>query len=133
MGISEYLFEDCKKKKLPLVNFIAILWDSLIDSSITEQQVLYVIYTDPETFKPTMTFFEVAAPSDSQDVSGLKQTIFATFRKLLLESVLKKIVFLLVDGASVNCGKDSGLISKFQGIFLEFVCFTFQLSTRADN
>ena len=49
-----------------------------------------------------MKFFEVVAPSDSQDAPGLKQAIFATFTKNMLELVLNKIVFLVFSGASVN-------------------------------
>ena len=109
-GISEYLFEENVKKKLHLVNFIAILCDGSTDNSVIEQEVLYVIFTDPETFKPTMKFFEFVAPTDSQDPPGLKNAIFATFHKHSLESVLSKIVFLSSDGASVNSGKDSGQI-----------------------
>ena len=78
-GISEYLFEKNVKKKLHLVNFIAIFCDGSTDNSIIEQEVWYVIFTDPETSKPTMKFFEVVAPADSQDVPGLKSAIFATF------------------------------------------------------
>ena len=52
------------------------------------------MHTDPETFKPTVKFFEVAAPSYNQDAPGLKQVIFTIFRKNMLELVLKKIVFL---------------------------------------
>ena len=48
-GISEYLFEENVKKKLHLVNFIAILCDGSTDNSVIEQEVLYVIFTDPET------------------------------------------------------------------------------------
>ena len=55
--ISEYLLEEGVKKKLHLAHFIAILSDGSTDSSITQQVVLYVISTDPETFKPTMKFF----------------------------------------------------------------------------
>ena len=36
-------------------------------------------FSVPETFKPTMKFFEVDAPADSQDAPGLKNVIFATF------------------------------------------------------
>ena len=68
------------KKKLRVAHFIAILCDGSTDNSITQQAVLYVIYCDPETFKPTMKFFEVAAPSYNQDAPGLKQVIFAIFR-----------------------------------------------------
>ena len=79
------MLEDSGKKELPLVNFIAILCDGLTENSITEQQVLYVTYTDPETLKPAMKFFEVVAPSDSQDAPDLKQAIFAKIRKHSLE------------------------------------------------
>ena len=74
--ISEYLFEENVKKKLHLVNFIAILCDGSTDNSVIEQEVLYVIFTDPETFKPTMRFFKVFAPADSQDAPGLKKRYF---------------------------------------------------------
>ena len=83
-GISEYLFEENVKKKLHLVNFIAILCDGSTDNSVIEQEVLYVIFTDPETFKPTMKFFEVVPPADSQDVPGLKKAIFQHFINTLL-------------------------------------------------
>ena len=129
-GISEYLFEENVKKKLHLVNFIAILCDGSTDNSVIEQEVLYVIFTDPETFKPTMKFFEFVAPTDSQDPPGLKNTIFATFHKHSLESVLSKIVFLSSDGASVNSSKDSGLIRLLQEDFpwISFIwCFSHRL------
>ena len=125
-GISKYLFEENVKKKFHLVNFIAILCDGSTDNSIIELEVLYVIFTDPETFKPTMKFFEVIARADSQDAPGLKNAIFATFHKHSLESVLSKIVFLSSDGASVNSSKDSELIRLLQEDFpwISFIwCF----------
>ena len=74
-----------------------------------------------------MKFFEVVAPADSQDAPGLKNAIFATFHKHSPESFLSKIVFLSSDGASVNSGKDSGLIRLLQEDFpwISFIwCFT---------
>ena len=38
-----------------------------------------MIFADPETFKPTLAFFEVIAPPDSQDAPGLKQSIIDVF------------------------------------------------------
>ena len=116
-GISEYLFEKNLKKKLHLVNFITIFCDESTDNSIIEQEVWYVIFTNPETFKPAMKFFEVVAPTDSQDAPGLKTAIFAIFHKHSLESVLGKIVFLSSNGASVNSSKDSGPIRLLQEDF----------------
>ena len=102
-GISQYLFEENVTKKLHLVNFIVPLCDESTDNSVIEQEALYLIFTDLETFKPTIKFFEVIAPADSQDAPGLKNAIFATFHKHSLESVLSKI-------ASENSSKDSRLI-----------------------
>lgn len=122
------------EEKLHLAHFIAILCDASTGNSITQQVVLYVVCTDPETFKPTMKFFEVVAPSYNEDAPGLKHAIFAIFRKNMLELVLKKIVFLASDGASVNCGKDSQLIRLIAGgFFLDFFYLMFQSSTKVDT
>ena len=88
-----------KLLKLELVNFTAVLCDGSTDNSVTEQEVLYVIFVDPETFKPTIKFLEVVTPSDSQDPPGLNDAITATFKKHSLEFVLERMVFLGSDGA----------------------------------
>ena len=66
-GISKYLFEENIKEKIHLVNFIAILYDESTDSIVIEQEVLHVIFANPEKFKQTLKFFEVIAPADSQN------------------------------------------------------------------
>ena len=76
-------FEKNVKKKLHLVNFITIFCDESTDNSIIEQEVWYVIFTNPETFKPAMKFFEVVAPADSQDAPGLKNPILQHFINIL--------------------------------------------------
>ena len=58
ISFSKYLLEEGVKKKLYLAHFFAILSDGSTDSSITQQVVLYVIYIDPETFKPIVKSFE---------------------------------------------------------------------------
>ena len=112
--ISEYFFEENVKKKLTIVNFLGVLCDGSTDKSVMEQEVVYVAFADPETGKPTLAFFEVVAPSESQDVPGLKKVIVKIFNRNCLESVIEKIVFLASDGESVNCGKHSVLIKLFQ-------------------
>ena len=129
-GISEYLFEEDIATKLKSVNFLAILCDGSTDKSITEQEVVYDIFADPETCKPTMKFFQVISTADSQDAPGLKQGIIDTFKNFSLECVLEKIVFLSSDGASVNCGKHYGLIRLFQEEYpwMSFIwCFSHRL------
>ena len=112
--ISEYFFEQNVKKKLTMVNFLAVLCDGSTDKSSMKQEVVYVTFADPETGNPTLTFLEVAAPSESQDAPGLKKAIIDTFKRNSLKSAIEKIVFLSSDGASVNCGKHSGFIELFQ-------------------
>ena len=129
-GISEYLFDETIKKKLELVKFIAVLCNGLTDNSVTKEEVLYVILVDPETFKPIIKFLEVVMPSCGQEAPRLKDAIRATLKKHSLESVLEKMIFLGSDGASVNSGRNSGLIRQFQEElpWLSFIwCFSYQL------
>ena len=53
--------------------------DGSTDQGITEQEVVYVIFTDSETNLPVLKFFHIIAPSASihlhQDAPGLKQAI----------------------------------------------------------
>ena len=67
------------KKKLTMVNFLAVLCNRSTDKSVTEQEVVYVAFADPETGKATLAFFEVVATSESQDAPGLKKAIIKTF------------------------------------------------------
>ena len=60
----------------------------------------------------------------------LKKAIIDTFKGNFLESVIEKIVFLSSNGASVNCGKHSGLIKLFQEDYSWvsfFWCFSHRL------
>ena len=77
--ISEYFFEENVKKKLTMVNFLAVLCNRSTDKSVTEQEVVYVAFADAETGKATLAFFEVVATSESKDAPGLKKAIIKTF------------------------------------------------------
>ena len=114
IDIAEYFFQEDVKKKIKVVNFIAILCDGSTNKGMTEQEVIYVIYVDPDINMPVMNFFEIAAPENSQDAPGLKETIISPFSRHGLDSALKKMVFLSSDGASVNSGSNYGLIRLFQ-------------------
>ena len=71
------------------------------DISVTEQEVVFVSYRDPVILHPTLKFFNVVVPKDSQDAAGLKETIKDPFKKHNLEYVLNKTVFLSSDVESV--------------------------------
>ena len=112
-NISELFFQHDLYEKLLQVNFIMILCDGTTDTSITEQEVIYVFFIDPDTMKPTLSFFECLRLEDSQDANGILDPIKAAFEKYNLLSLLEKLMFLSSDGASVNSGKKSGLESLF--------------------
>ena len=90
-------FEKNIKSNLALVNFLALLRDGSTDKSITEQEVVYVIFTDPETHLPVLKFFHIIVPSVSQDAPGLKQAITDSFNENSLESALGKMVLFQKD------------------------------------
>ena len=78
------------KSKLLHANFVSVLCDRSTDSSVTEKEVIYVIYVDPETFVPTCSSFALKEPI-SQDASGIKQAIQDCFRKRGLSDKVKKL------------------------------------------
>ena len=108
-NISELLFQRDLYEKLLRVNFIVIFCDGTTDTSITEQEVIYIFFIDPDTMKPTLSFFECLRLEDSQDANGIFDAIKAAFEKHNLSSLLEKLIFLSSDGASVNSGKNQGL------------------------
>ena len=106
INIAEYFFQEDVKKKIEVVYFITYLRDGSTDKSITEQEVIYVIYVDPDTYLPVMNFFEIAAPENSQDATGLKKLFILAFSRHGLDSALKKTFFMSSDGAIRLLQKD---------------------------
>ena len=131
MSIASYLFDEDIRKKLLRVNFIAILIDGTTDRAVKEQEVLYVVFVDPDSHKPTLGYFECLELSDlDQTADGMMEAIKRSFKHNNLENLWKKIIYLSADGASVNSGKDSGLIAKLQeeNEWILFVwCFSHRL------
>ena len=80
-GIAKYFFEENIKSRLVPLTFLAVLCDGSTVKSITEQEVVYVIFTDRETHLPVLRFFHIIVPSVSQDAPGLKQAITDSFRR----------------------------------------------------
>ena len=106
-AISEFFFqEDILEILLPL-NFIAILCDETTDTSMTEQEVVYVFFYNPDTIEPTLTFFEGLGLESGQDVNGILDAIKIVFENFSLSSLLDKVVFLSSDEAYLNSGKKS--------------------------
>ena len=104
--IAHYLFDDGVIEKLKKVNFIGILCDGSTDKSITEQEVIYVTYRDPDTLMPCLKFFQVAAAKEGQGAGGLKKSIKQAFIDNKLLSVLNKKNFLVLMVLRLIAGKN---------------------------
>ena len=88
--------------------------DGTTDASITEQEVVYVFFVDPDTMEPTLTFSKCLGLADIQHANSIFEAIMKAFEKRDLLALLDKLIFLSSDGASVNSTKKSGLISLFR-------------------
>ena len=128
---SDYLFNKDVKNELLGTNFIAVLNDGTTDPAIAEQEVIYVTFLDPDNFEPRLTFSTVAKLNESQDAQGLKRALFKSFEDHNIEGILDKIVFLVSDGASVNSGLKSGIITLLKQDF-EWVSFIWYFSNRLE-
>lgn len=134
-SIADYFFDNEIGRKLKLVNFVGVLCDGSTDKSIMEQEAIYVTFVDPDTLLPVLKFFNVVVP-ESQDAVGIKNAIISCFEQHGLADVIEKIVFIGSDGASVNCGKNSGLVKQFQDEFpyISFVwCFSHRLERSLED
>ena len=121
LNISNFLFDKFVREKFSRVNFFAILCDRSTDHSITEQEVVYVAYADPDSFQPCLKFLHLALPKDSQDAHGLKECILSAFKDHGMKDLIPKMVFLASDGASVNSKKKNQASSgHFKKIFPGF-------------
>ena len=89
-SIASYLFDMDVRKKLTRVNFVAILIDGTTDRAVKEQEVLYVMYVDPDTHKPTLSYLEVMEMDEfSLTAVGMLDAIKASFEKHDLSPPIK--------------------------------------------
>ena len=131
-SISSYLFDIDVRDKLKRVNFVAILVDGTTDRAVKEQEVLYVMYVDPDTHTPSLSYFEVMEIDEfDQTAPGMLSAIKSAFSRNNLSNLWDKLIYLSSDGASVNCGKDSGLIAQIQEEH-EWVLFVWCFSHRLE-
>ena len=126
------MFDVDVREKLKRVNFIAILIDGTTDAAVKEQEVLYVMYVDPDTHTPTLSYFEVMEMNElDQTAPGMLSAIKSAFTRNNLADLWDKLVYLSADGASVNSGKESGLIAQIQAEH-DWVLFVWCFSHRLE-
>ena len=107
---SKIIFHKTVKDKLERPNFISILCDGSTDSAVVEKECIFILFVDPDTFSPTISFFSLRNVP-SQDAKGVYCAITKAFSDEGMEYLLQRTVFLASDGASVNTGLKNGLIS----------------------
>ena len=100
LNISNFLFDKLVREKLSRVIFFAILCDGSTDHNITEQELVYVPFADPDSFQPCLKFFHLASPKNSQDARSLKEFILCAFEDHGMKNLIPKnsgIIRLLQD------------------------------------
>ena len=114
-------------KDLPNANFYSFLSDGSTDTSITEKELVYVLYLNDGT--PTIKYLSIE-DAKTADSIGLQAAIEQAFNITGISSLSDKLVGLYVDGASVNMGRYKGLATQFREMVPwldEFHCFNHRL------
>ena len=108
---SKSLFNQTVKEKHQKT--ITILCDRSTDSAVVEKECIYVLFADPEIFHSTISFFP---PKDrpSEDAEGIFSVLKKAYADEGLDHLLRKIVFLVADGVSVNSGIKKGLFWSYK-------------------
>ena len=100
-------------EKLKRANFISVLSDGSTDAAIVEKEYIYILFVDPNEFKPKLLFFALKEPI-SQDIDGLYDAIKMAFSDKNADTLLKNVVFFSSDGIAVNSSLNAGIIAKFK-------------------
>ena len=106
-SIRQISLEDIEK-----CNYFTLLMDWSIDSSFTEQELIYVLFLDSKG-TPSVKFLSIENVKHAH-ADGLKTSILQAFESLKLTNLKKKLFTLNVDGVSVNTGIHRGLGVKIK-------------------
>ena len=95
--ISDYFFEQDVRDKLSRSNFVRIMTDGTTDASVSEQEVIFLLFFYPDELEPRMAFFHFQELQGGQDADILKDAIKDVFRKHdMEENDISKNCFLWV-------------------------------------
>lgn len=128
---SKALYEKELKSKIKKANFVTILADGATDAALTEKEVIYIIFVDPDDFKPTLAFLSLKSVA-SQDAPGITNAITEAFKDCDILEKLQQIVFFESDGTAVNSGVRAGVISLLQRKYGQHIKFFWCLSHRLE-
>ena len=79
------LFDETIRNKMSRTKFVSVLCYGFTDASIVEKKVTLITSVDPDTFKPSVTFFALKSV-ESHDALGIKAAIRKSFVEVNLEN-----------------------------------------------
>ena len=100
--LKETLVDDLLSAK-----YYSVLMDGSTDASVTEQELIYVLYLS-KNGRPHVKFFNIESVK-SADAEGLKSSLNESFERIGITNFGSRLHGLNVDGASVNTGIHNGL------------------------
>ena len=103
--IGKVLQEDLKKL-ISKSNYYLVLSDSSTDSSLTEQETIYILFIGGGI--PALKYFSIESVKVADSV-GLEEFLEKAFLQFGFKNYYDKLVGLNLDGASVNRGRMNGL------------------------
>ena len=92
--------------------YYSILMDGSTDSSVTEQELIYILFLSKNGI-PEVKFFSIESVK-SADAEGLKSSLKEAFERIGISCFENRLHGLNVDGASVNTGVHRGLGAKIR-------------------
>ena len=115
------------KEKLAKAQYYSVLNDGSSDTSVSEKELVYVLFLDDG--KPKIEFLSIEDVKNA-DAAGIQECIAESFQRIGITKFSEKMVGLNVDGASVNMGKFTGLGTrlKVEAPWLQVIhCFNHRL------
>ena len=113
------------------VNFITVLCDGVTNAAIIEKECVFVLFVDPDNFTPSIPFYSLK-DAPSQNAKGIETAIRQAFVENDSSHLVFCMFFFASDGANVNSGLTSGLVTLFQKSGLQWVAFVCCISHRLD-
>ena len=92
--------------------YYSVLMDGSTDSSVTEQELIYILYLSKNR-TPEVNFFSIESVKTA-DVEGLESSLEEAFERIGILSFETRLHGLNVDGACVNTGIHRGLGARIR-------------------
>ena len=106
-SINDSLVEELKTK-LENAQFYSILTDGSTDSSISENEAVFVVYFDVDEMTVKSSFLKLVF-LEAGNAKGILEGIDDAFKSIGIENFYKTLVGFGADGASVNRGDKEGV------------------------